>query len=219
MFNLQQRYLIQRHIIKRFFIVFAMAFAVFLAGAQSGKATVLRLEKEPHDKSSKATDLPTPMLKPTPKSQDQASEPGLLDLTFTDDTGKIRSLNEYKGSLIVLNFWATWCAPCVKEMPDLSKLQEDYADRKLVVITLSQDNDAQKVQEFFRRLGIKNLPAYLDSDMKSFQALALRGLPVTILIDASAKEVIRLNGFVDWNAPETRTMIESNLPKPAVPSI
>jgi thiol-disulfide isomerase/thioredoxin len=196
-----------------------MAFAVFLMGAHSSKATVLRLEKKPHDTSSQATGLPTPMLKPTPKLQDQASEPGLLDLTFTDDTGKIRSLNEYKGSLIVLNFWATWCAPCVKEMPDLSKLQEDYADRKLVVITLSQDNDVQKVQEFFQRLGIKNLPAYLDSDMKSFQALDLRGLPVTILIDESAKEVIRLNGFVDWNAAETRIMIESNLPKPAAPSI
>ena len=106
--------------------------------------------------------MPSPKLKPAPHSKQPATTtPSLLDLPFTDEEGKPRSLQEYKGKLIVLNLWATWCAPCVKEMPALSQLEQDYRDKGLVVITLSQDDNAQQAKEFFEGLQIKNLPAFM----------------------------------------------------------
>lgn len=194
--------------IKRFFVGFAIAFACFFT-AHADAATVLRLDKG---------GVPTPMPKPHRAAPQQSEEPAqagpaLSKLSFVDAEGQKRTLAEFKGTLVLLNLWATWCSPCVREMPDLSQLARDYKGKGMVVVTISQDTDPQKVRDFFSEHGIDNLPLNFDPGMKLFQSLGARGLPVTVMIDPQGKEITRFNGFVEWMDEATRRMLEANLPK------
>ncbi|WP_053005578.1 TlpA disulfide reductase family protein [Kiloniella spongiae] len=129
--------------------------------------------------------------------------------TFQDEEGKLRSFKEMEGQVILLNFWATWCAPCVKEMPDLDRLQAELGSDLFRVVTLSEDRAGlKKVLPFFEDKNLENLPAYVDPKGRVSRAFGLRGLPSTYLISKEGMIVGALIGPFEWDAPEVKTLVD-----------
>ena len=120
-------------------------------------------------------------------------------ITFLDDKNNELNLDDYKGNLVLLNFWATWCAPCKEEMPSLDQLQsnEKLNNLKIFPINIGQEN-LKKSQKFFEDLSIKNLEVYFISSINLPKKLQLRGIPTTILINKDGLEFARIIGSVDF---------------------
>ncbi len=115
-----------------------------------------------------------------------------------------RTLGQYRGSPLVVNFWATWCAPCVREMPALDRLSAEVADDGIRVFALSEDRGGGPIVErFYAKNGIRHLPVMIDRGGKVVRALTTPGLPMTVLIDAKGREVGRVVGVAEWDAEET----------------
>jgi thiol-disulfide isomerase/thioredoxin len=124
------------------------------------------------------------------------------DLTVVDAAGAQHSLKDFTGKVILVNFWATWCPPCRKEMPSLDRLQARLGGPDFAVVPISLDRGGMdKVQSFLKENGIRNLTPYLDPDAKSMALFGFPGLPTSILIDADGKEVARLIGGAEWDSP------------------
>ena len=121
------------------------------------------------------------------------------DLTFLDDQNNQIDLSDYKGNLILLNFWATWCAPCKKEMPSLDLLQtnKNLSNLKIFPINVGQDN-IEKSLKFFEELRIRNLKLYFDSPITLAKKFKLRGIPTSILINKDGSEFARIVGSIDF---------------------
>ncbi|HEX9946781.1 MAG TPA: TlpA disulfide reductase family protein [Allosphingosinicella sp.] len=130
---------------------------------------------------------------------------------FEDPEGTPASLADFRGKPVLLNLWATWCAPCVAEMPTLDKLAEREGER-LKVLTISQDLDGrEKVEAFFARQGYRNLETWLDPQMALMSKLKADTLPTTILYDARGREVWRVVGMEDWNSGRAAVLIRQGL--------
>ena len=125
------------------------------------------------------------------------------DLTFLDDQNNQIDLNDYKGNLILLNFWATWCAPCKEEMPslDLLTLNKNLDNLEIFPINMGQDNN-EKVSIFFNDLKIKNLKLYFDPPKTLAKTFGLRGIPTSILFNKKGEEFARIIGSIDFNDSE-----------------
>ena len=121
------------------------------------------------------------------------------ELTFLDDEKNQVNLRDYNGKLILLNFWATWCAPCKKEMPSLDKLQvrKELNNLEIFTVNVGQDN-LEKSLKFFEDLKIKNLKIYFDSPSTLAKKLGLRGIPTSILINKDGLEFARIVGSIDF---------------------
>ena len=116
--------------------------------------------------------------------------------------GTQRTLADYAGRGVVLNLWATWCVPCVAEMPALDTLAAAVADAGVVVLPLSSDRGgAAAVQKFYAGHGIAHLPVLLDPTGAAARALGARGIPTTLLIDKAGRERGRLEGAAAWDSP------------------
>ncbi len=127
--------------------------------------------------------------------------PGLAvaEFRFTLADGSVRKLADYAGQGVVLNFWATWCVPCVAEMPALAALARLVRDARVVVLPLSSDRGgAGAVERFYRERAIEGLPVLLDPRGEAARALGARGIPTTLLIDGRGRERGRLEGAADW---------------------
>ena len=125
------------------------------------------------------------------------------DIKFYGNHKAVINLSDFLGKVVVLNFWATWCRPCVAEMPVLDELSHKLEGRNLIVVPLSIDyKGVEVVEDFYAQHNIKYLPAYNDARGKSFKAFKLRALPTTIIINKSGKEVARVVGEIDWSTPE-----------------
>ena len=122
------------------------------------------------------------------------------DLTFLDDQNNQIDLSDYRGNLILLNFWATWCAPCKEEMPSLDLLQnqENLDKLKIFPINVGQDN-LENSLKFFEDLKIKNLKTYFDSPVTLAKKFGLRGIPTSILFNKDGLEFARIIGSIDFN--------------------
>ena len=122
-----------------------------------------------------------------------------VSLTFLDSANKQITLDDYVGNLIILNFWATWCAPCRQEMPSLDQLMINSSLENLKVFPINVGNDNfEKTKIFFDDLKIKNLEPYFVSTMTLAKKLSLRGIPTTIFIDKEGKEFARVVGSIDF---------------------
>jgi len=125
------------------------------------------------------------------------------DVIFKDINQKNVNLDDFKGKLILLNFWATWCAPCKEEMPSLDDLQlnSNLSNLKIFPINIGQE-DRTKSEFFFKELSIQNLEIYIDAPITLAKKFALRGVPTTILINKDGKEFARIMGSIDFNNKE-----------------
>lgn len=136
----------------------------------------------------------------------------LADISFTLADGRTAGLAAFAGEIVVLNFWATWCAPCRKEMPQLDALQAHFADSPVRVVALSLDRGKiDRPAKFLAELGIAHLTHAHDGSYKSARNAGLIGLPTTLVINAQGMEIGRLAGEADWNAPSVQNLIETLL--------
>jgi thiol-disulfide isomerase/thioredoxin len=127
----------------------------------------------------------------------------IQDIQFYDKNNSIHSLNDYKGKVVLVNFWATWCKPCVHEMPSLSKLEEKLSGLNIEILPVSIDfKGIEVVEEFYKEHNINNLESYLDKNGDSFKNLKLYALPTTIILDKEGMEVARVLGDIDWSTDE-----------------
>ena len=123
-------------------------------------------------------------------------------ITFTDADGKEMGLAAFAGQGLVVNLWATWCPPCVAEMPALDRLQAMLRAERITVLALSSDRGGRaQVEPFYQRLGLKELAIWLDPRGAARRALGAKGLPTTVIIDREGREVARLEGEAAWDAP------------------
>lgn len=124
------------------------------------------------------------------------------EISFADAEGKSFGLGDFAGKTLLLNLWATWCAPCVKEMPSLERLQELLGD-KMTVVAISQDRGGAKaVEPFVGKLGLKLVKVYLDPKSAVGRAFKVEGLPSSFLIDREGRLVGRVEGEADWDSPK-----------------
>ena len=130
---------------------------------------------------------------------------------LTSPEGDVLNLAALQGRPVLVNLWATWCAPCVKEMPLLDALAQEY-DGQLQVVTISQDmGDPAKVAAFFEDNALENLPQWIDPQLALGEAMGAATLPTTVLYNASGQEVWRVTGDFDWSSEEARAAIDGAL--------
>ncbi len=120
-------------------------------------------------------------------------------LVFLDQKNNQLNLKDFKGKLILLNFWATWCAPCKEEMPSLDKLQVDKNLDNLKIFPINVGNDSiENSQRFYDNLKIKNLEFYFDNPVTLAKKLSLRGIPTSVLLNRDGDEFARIIGSIDF---------------------
>jgi thiol-disulfide isomerase/thioredoxin len=134
------------------------------------------------------------------------------EVSFTDLKGNWVALADFKGKLVLLNLWATWCQPCLKEMPSLEKLQATQAD-KLVVAAVSEDRGGgQVVEPFVAKIGLDKVKIYLDPKSAVGHAFSVRGLPTTLVIDTEGRLVGRVEGAAEWDSAKMAALLQPFLP-------
>ncbi|AZO66006.1 MULTISPECIES: thiol:disulfide interchange protein TlpA [unclassified Mesorhizobium] len=142
----------------------------------------------------------------------------LKSLAFNDPAGKPMTLADHAGKTVLLNLWATWCAPCRAEMPALDALQKEMGSDAFEVVAVNVDvGDDTKPKKFLEETGVTSLGYYRDSTMALFNDLKTRGLalglPVTMLIDGEGCLIAHMNGPAEWSGPDAKRLVETALAK------
>ena len=133
------------------------------------------------------------------------------EIEFLDAEGNAMTLEDFRGQVVVLNLWATWCAPCRREMPSLDRLQAEHGGQDLQVVALSQDrgDSLDKIREFYDEVGVQHLAIYRDPEAKAARELRAPGLPTTIVIDRQGREVGRVLGDAQWDSKAAVELLEA----------
>jgi thiol-disulfide isomerase/thioredoxin len=130
------------------------------------------------------------------------------DIVFIGGDGEEHHLTEFHGHGMVINLWATWCVPCVAEMPALAALSKTLAPDDIAVLPLSSDRGgANAVQAFYQEHGIRGLPVLLDPKGAAVRACQARGIPTSLIIDRKGQERARLEGSADWSTPAAAAIV------------
>ncbi len=139
------------------------------------------------------------------------AEPLPIDaLSFQDQNGSSLDLSAFGGKIVLLNLWATWCAPCRKELPSLDRLRQSLPSSDFEIIALSIDRDGvAAVHPFFKAIGITGLRIYVDPTGQATSTLKASGLPTTLLVDRAGREIGRLVGPAEWDGSDMRALIQS----------
>lgn len=137
----------------------------------------------------------------TPKAQPE--------IAFKNADGKDVTLGDFQGKTVIVNVWATWCGPCVHEMPSLNALATNPPADNIEVVAISVDRQADEAQDFLDSLQLDGLKLYHDPSFGIARSLDAPGLPITVIYDWRGREVARLSGGADWNSPEARSLIEA----------
>jgi len=133
---------------------------------------------------------------------------------FKDAADADKTLADFKGKVMVVNFWATWCAPCVKEMPTLDRLQAKLGGAEFEVLTISQDREGAKIAKpFAEKNEWKNLAFYVEAPGKFMRDAKLNGLPTSLIVDKSGQEVARVEGDLAWDSPEVEKIMRDLMAK------
>lgn len=134
----------------------------------------------------------------------------LLSPPFVDGDGRGLTLADFRGRVVLLNLWATWCVPCREEMPTLDRLQARLGGENFHVLPLSIDRAGlDPVRRFYEEIGIRHLGLYLSEDVRAMLALGAIGLPTTLLIDREGREIARRVGPAEWDSPEAVAQFET----------
>jgi len=130
------------------------------------------------------------------------------EVLFEDGQGRQRALAQFRGKVVLLNLWATWCVPCREEMPALDRLQQRLGGPGFEVLALSIDADgASAVKRFYDEMGIRALAVYVDPTMRATGALGAPGIPTTLLIDHQGREIGRRSGAAQWDGEDALRLI------------
>jgi len=141
-------------------------------------------------------------------SQQPAPAPAVL---LTDGSGNSVELSDFRGKLVVVNLWATWCEPCLREMPSLERMQLHLGDR-ITVVAISEDRGGSKaVEPFIGKLGLKSVKTYLDPKSGAERAFEVQGLPTSFLIDRQGRVLGRVEGAAEWDSPKLLETLKSFL--------
>jgi thiol-disulfide isomerase/thioredoxin len=139
----------------------------------------------------------------------------LPDFTFAGGEGASSSLKDFEGKVVLLNIWATWCVPCREEMPALDTLEGKLGGTDFAVVPVNIDKGGpEKAARFLKEIGVTRLPLYTDPTGKVFATLKAVGMPTTLIIDRSGKEIGRLVGPADWASAEALAVIEAAIAAP-----
>jgi thiol-disulfide isomerase/thioredoxin len=148
-------------------------------------------------------------LLPRPAAIDRKAPPAIV---FQDENGAKVDLSAFRGKVVLLNFWATWCKPCRDEMPSFDRLQARLGSRGLAVVPVSIDlKGMPAVDDFYRELAIQHLAKYVDDTRESAKAVGLMGVPGTLALDRHGREVFRFEGPLDWNGPAVAVRLDKLL--------
>jgi len=130
-------------------------------------------------------------------------------LAFRAKDGKDRKFSDFGGKIVLLNFWATWCGPCIREMPSLLRLQKTRGGDDFTIIALSQDlRGWPVVTPFLAKNRLGPLPVYVDQNTAISRAMKIKGLPTSILLDREGRELGRLAGHAEWDSAEALALID-----------
>ncbi|MEM7751986.1 MAG: TlpA disulfide reductase family protein [Pseudomonadota bacterium] len=137
------------------------------------------------------------------------SEPApVSEVAFTHAEGGEFTLAGFEGKHVLVNFWATWCAPCRKEMPMLSELQTEFGGEAFEVVTIATGrNDVGGIKRFLAEIEVDNLPLYLDPKSALARDMAVLGLPITLILDPEGHEIARMRGDAEWNSDSAKAII------------
>ena len=136
----------------------------------------------------------------------------LPQIKFQDAEGRERTLADWRGKVVLLNLWATWCLPCRKEMPSLDRLQKELGSDKFEVVALSVDRKGLEAsRKFLDETRVERLALYVDSSARANTELRAVGLPVTLLIDAQGRELGRLLGPAEWDSEDAKRLLRTVL--------
>lgn len=194
----------------------ALAVATLIAVVALGVIAYKYTARKPAEAPASAASSPVPSTglrlvpakKPVP----------LPEVRFTDGEGRPLTLADFRGRIVLLNIWATWCTPCREEMPTLDRLQARLGGPDFEVVALSIDHDGiAAVRKFYQEIGIKHLRIYNDPEMRATTALSVLGIPATLLIDREGREIGRALGPAEWDAPEVVETIRTRLNDPPKP--
>ena len=132
------------------------------------------------------------------------------EIAFVDGTGAPKTLADFKGRVVLLNVWATWCVPCRKEMPALDRLQKELGSDKFEVVALSVDRGGVEAsRKFLDSIGVSSLKLYVDPTGKMSSPLKIIGMPTTLLLNADGREVGRLTGEAVWDSDDAKKLIKA----------
>ncbi|WP_071672987.1 TlpA family protein disulfide reductase [Nioella nitratireducens] len=132
----------------------------------------------------------------------------VTDVSFTDADGTEMTLQDFAGEYVVLNFWATWCAPCREEMPSLNTLQQELGGDNFRVVTIASGrNPIPAINRFFEEVGVSDLPVYLDPRQGMTRAMGVFGLPTTVVLNPDGQEIGRLRGDADWGGEDALALM------------
>lgn len=196
-----------------------------LAAAAGFGAVYLNLGGDGNDapapkvQSSKPAGKAAPWLKAYSKGHmitfvARAEPRDLPEVAFVRDDGSATSLKEWRGKVVLLNLWATWCGPCRKEMPDLDKLKADLGGDEFDLVALSIDRTGlDKPRKFLAEIGIKHLKLYNNSTGKLASSLKAFGMPTTLLLNRKGQEIGRLVGPAEWGSDDAVALIKAAIAK------
>ncbi|MCB2137060.1 MAG: TlpA family protein disulfide reductase [Rhodobacteraceae bacterium] len=141
------------------------------------------------------------------------AEPAAVsETTFTDPAGAEYRLADWQGKYVLVNFWATWCAPCRKELPALDALQGEFGGDRFDVVTIATGrNPVPAIERLFTEVGVTRLPVLLDPKQKLSRDMAVLGLPVTVILNPEGNEIARMSGDAEWHSDSARAIIAALL--------
>jgi thiol-disulfide isomerase/thioredoxin len=140
---------------------------------------------------------------------DRISPPAPMpEIVFVDDKGKNRSLEEWKGKVVLVNFWATWCPPCRREMPSLNRLQAKLGGKDFAVVAINLDRSGLEApRNFLIAKGFSHINVYQDQAGRFFSKMREKSLPLTLVLNREGQIIARLSGPFEWDNAEAEAMI------------
>jgi len=137
-----------------------------------------------------------------------AKDPVLV--SFVDKDGMEMDISAYKGKVVLLNFWATWCAPCRKEMPMLEALQKELGGNDFSVVTMATGrNPVALIERFFEKINVTALPILRDPNQAYARRMAVLGLPMTMILDREGREIARMRGDAEWDSADALAILQA----------